>query len=79
MGLNQGDFASRGVLAKPGDISGDHNLGVRSAIGILWVETRDTPKCPVMHRIAPRNKEGFRPEYQLCRIDKAWYKGFWKS
>lgn len=77
MVLSQGEYAPHGVLAMPGDVSGGHNVGVGRVVGVLWVETRDTRKHPVMRGVAPHNKEVSTPEHQSCRIDKAWYKGFW--
>lgn len=64
-GIESGPQQGRVVLEIPGGCSGGHYLGVRSALGILWVETRDTLKCPVMHGLA--NKEVIRPECQPLR------------
>lgn len=65
----------------PGGSSGCFYLGVRSDIGIFWVETRDTLKHSVMHGTAPHipaRMSGFLVT-EKCRIDKVWYKDFWQG
>lgn len=48
-------MASRGQLATSGDIFGRHDLG-RSALGILWLETRAVAKHSTMHKTAAYSK-----------------------
>ena len=45
---NQNDFASRGYLAKSGDVFVLGNL--EGASGIPWVESRDAVKYPTIHK-----------------------------
>lgn len=53
-----------------GDTLGYHNLGdereVKSATGILWVETRDIAKHSTMRRTIPHNKESCDTKCQWC-------------